>query len=154
MVTAQRLEGNHFLCVDSNSELWMPQQQQQFFFFLTSPQQALEKLFHDCCYLDERTPFKALEHCRVSRQHIQRESLYWKRKYRRQKYIWRSCSSFLVGVCCILILLLFQKYIWRNRSSFLVEEKHIVDMCVLTKSNLFCFCNCMIDGASLLLKQT
>jgi hypothetical protein len=37
MVTAQRLEGNHFLCVDSNSELWMPQQQQQFFFFLTSP---------------------------------------------------------------------------------------------------------------------
>jgi len=33
MVTAQRLEGNHFLCVDSNSELWMPQQQQQIFFF-------------------------------------------------------------------------------------------------------------------------
>jgi hypothetical protein len=24
MVTAQRLEGNHFLCVDSKGELWMP----------------------------------------------------------------------------------------------------------------------------------
>jgi hypothetical protein len=35
MVIAQRLEGNHFLCVDSKGELWMPQQQQQFFFNFT-----------------------------------------------------------------------------------------------------------------------
>ena len=33
-----------------------------------------------------------------------------------------------------------QKYIWRSCNSFLVEERHIVDMCVvLTKSNPYLF---------------
>jgi hypothetical protein len=45
-------------------------------------------------------------------------------KNRRQAYIWRSCSSFLVGVCCFLILLLIQRTRLR---------KHIVGMCVNQK---------------------
>jgi len=93
-----------------------------------------------------KIPFKALETAEFSIAHPKRElALQEKKQNRRQTYIWRSCSSFLVGVCCFLILLLIQ----RTRLG-----KHIVGMFVLTKGNLVCSCNCMMDGANLLLKQT